>query len=193
MKKFIASSLLILAATGLSAQGVDINGGVSAGAALPVGDLYNKADFGTNAFFGVQVGGHLDFNLTDHHQIRGHLDLISMPGSRWNSGWKNDYRDLQVGADWVYNFQSPDGGWYSVAGLSFNDMKVSYDNDVYNVSGDASQNGKLGLRGGAGYTFNRTFSLEGTLNRVDVDKSGNNGFGFDTATWINVSAVFRFK
>ncbi|HEU4950778.1 MAG TPA: outer membrane beta-barrel protein [Holophagaceae bacterium] len=193
MKKLLASTLLALAATGLSAQSVDLNGGVSVGGALPVGDLYNKDSYGTNAFFGVQVGGHLDINLTSHHQIRAHLDYLYMPGSRWGSGWKNDYRTLQAGADWVYNFQSPDAGWYTIAGASINDNKVSYDNDALGISGDASQSGNLGLRGGAGYSFNRNFSLEGTLNQVFVDKNGADGFGFDTATWIGVSAVFRFK
>jgi hypothetical protein len=36
------------------------------------------------------------------------------------------------------------------------------------------------------------FSLEGTLNQVFVDKNGSDGFGYDTATWAQVSAVFRF-
>ena len=193
MKKLLASTLLALAATGLSAQGVDINGGVSAGAALPVGDLHDKDSIGTNSFFGVQVGGHLDFNITGHHQVRAHLDYISMPGDRWSSGWKNDYQILQAGADWVYNFEGPDAGWYSIAGASFNDAKVSADNRFNGASYDASQSGKFGVRGGAGYTFNRTFSLEGTLNQVFVDKNGPDGFGFDTGTWIGVSAVFRFK
>ena len=193
MKKLLASTVLALIATGLSAQGVDLNGGVTVGGALPVGDLYNKDSLGTNSFLGIQVGGHLDFNITPHHQVRAHLDYISMPGSRWASGWKNDYRTLQIGADWVYNFNDPESGWYSVAGASINDIKVSYDNGFYGVSGDASQSGRFGLRGGAGYTFNRAFSVEGTLNQVFVDKSGNDGFGFDTATWIGASAVFRFN
>jgi hypothetical protein len=60
------------------------------------------------------------------------------------------------------------------------------------VSGSASQSGNLGVRGGAGYTFNSFFSLEGTLNQVFVKQGGANGFGFDTATWAQVSAVFRF-
>ncbi len=193
MKKILASAFLALVASGLSAQGVELNGGVSAGAALPVGDLYNKDSLGTNAFFGVQVGGHLDFNITPHHQVRAHLDYLYMPGDRWSSGWKNDYRTLQIGADWVYNFNSPERGWYTVVGASINDTKVSFDNDRIGVSGDASQSGRLGVRGGAGYTFNRSFSLEGTLNQVFVDKTGQDGFGFDTASWLGVSAVFRFK
>ncbi len=193
MKNHFASALFALTATCLAAQGVDINGGVTAGAALPVGDLNSKDSLGTNAFFGAQVGGHLDFNLTSHHQIRAHLDYIYMPGDRWSSGWKNDYKTLQAGADWVYNFDSPEAGWYSVAGASVNQMKVSFDNRYSGLSGSASQSGQLGVRGGAGYTFNRAFSLEGTLNQVFVDKNGLDGFGFDTATWIGVSAVWRFN
>lgn len=193
MKKLLASTFLTLAATGLTAQGVDLNGGVTAGAALPVGDLHDKDSLGTNNFLGIQVGGHLDFNITPHHQVRAHLDYIYMPGDRWDSGWKNEYRTLQIGADWVYNFDSPERGWYSVAGATINDTKVSFDNSFNGASGDASQSGKLGVRGGAGYTFNRNFSLEGTLNQVFVDKTGNDGFGFDTATWIGATAVFRFK
>ncbi len=193
MKKLLASAFLTLASTGLAAQSVDISGGITAGAALPVGDLNSKDSYGTNAFFGAQVGGHLDFNLTPHHQIRAHLDYLTMPGDRWGSGWKNDYKTLQAGADWVYNFDSPESGWYSVAGASVNQMKVSYDNRNLGVSGSASQSGQLGVRGGAGFTFNPNFSLEGTLNQVFVDKNGDNGFGFDTATWIGVAAVWRFK
>ena len=195
MKKLLASSLLALAATGLSAQAVDINGGVSAGLALPVGDLHDKDSLGTNAFFGAQVGGHLDFNITPHHEVRAHLDYIYMPGDRWSSGVKADFRTLQIGADWVYNFENPNAGWYTIAGASINDMKASYDVDAPGggFTVDASQSGRFGVRGGAGYTFNRNFSLEGTLNQVFVDKNGNDGFGFDTATWIGAAAVFRFK
>ena len=193
MKKLLASTLLTLAASGLSAQSVDINGGVSAGAAAPVGDLHDKDSIGTNSLLGFQVGGHLDFNITEHHQVRAHLDYIYMPGDRWGSGWKNDYRTFQAGADWVYNFQNPEAGWYTIVGASVNDMKVSFDNDRLGLSGDASQSGRFGVRGGAGFSFNRNFSLEGTLNQVFVDKTGNDGFGFDTATWIGASAVFRFK
>ncbi|HJV38752.1 MAG TPA: hypothetical protein VJ528_07930, partial [Geothrix sp.] len=88
------------------------------------------------------------------------------------------------------NFQSPNQGWYTIAGASLNSVKDDYSGNGF--SGSASQSGKLGLRGGGGYTFNKMFSLEGSLNQVFVDKNGNDGFGFDTATWVQVSAVFRF-
>jgi hypothetical protein len=57
---------------------------------------------------------------------------------------------------------------------------------------EVTQSGRIGIRVGGGYTFNRTFSLEGHLNSVSVDKSGKDGLGYDSLTWLAVSAVFRF-
>jgi len=189
MRHHVALSLALL---GLPLAAQDINGGLQTGLSLPVGDLKDKTDYGTNQFFGAHIGGHLDFNLTPHHQIRGHLTYHNMPGSGWGgpNDFKNDFTILQFGADWVYNFQSPNQGWYTIAGASLNSVKNEW--DAAGFSGSASQSGKLGVRGGGGYTFNRTFSLEGSLNQIFVDKNGGDGFGFDTATWVQVSAVFRF-
>jgi hypothetical protein len=188
---------LTLALLGLPLAAQDITGGLQTGLSLPVGDLKDKSGLGTNQFFGAHVGGHLDFNLTSHHQVRGQLTYHSLPGSGWGGfvDNQNDYKVLQVGADWVYNFQSPNQGWYTIAGASINSIKDDreFTNGAgFRVSGSASQSGKLGIRGGGGYTFNRNFSLEGTLNQIFVDKNGSDGFGFDTATWAQVSAVFRF-
>ncbi|WP_257313431.1 porin family protein [Geothrix fuzhouensis] len=189
MRHRIALSLALL---GLPLAAQDITGGLQTGLSLPVGDLKDKTDFGTNQFFGAHIGGHLDFNITSHHQVRAQLTYHSLPGSGWGGvdDVKNDFKILQVGADWVYNFQSPNQGWYTIAGASINSVKDDYSGNGF--SGSASQSGKLGLRGGGGYTFNRMFSLEGTLNQVFVDKNGSDGVGFDTATWAQVSAVFRF-
>ncbi|HJU84286.1 MAG TPA: hypothetical protein VJ600_08745 [Holophagaceae bacterium] len=196
MRKLITSGVLALAAAALSAQGVDINGGLHTGLSLPMGDLHDKTDLGTNQFFGAHIGGHIDFNITPHHQVRGHLTYNRFPGSGWGGpdDWKNDYSNFQVGADWVYNFEAPDRGWYTIAGASVNSFKDDYEHNtgVGRLSGTASQSGKLGVRGGGGYTFTKNFSLEGTLNQVFVDKWGGDGFGYDTATWVAVSAVFRF-
>jgi hypothetical protein len=196
MRKLISTGVLALASIALSAQGAAINGGIQTGLSLPLGDLHDKSDLGTNNFFGAHLGGHLDFNLTSHHQIRAHLTYNTFPGSGWGgpADTKNDYSNFQAGADWVYNFQNPGSGWYSVAGASVNSFKDEYEFNTGGgrISGTASQSGKLGVRGGAGYTFNRMFSLEGTLNQVFVDKNGPDGFGFDSATWLAVSAVFRF-
>ena len=181
---------LVLAGAALSAQ--DITGGLYTGLSLPVGDLKDKSDYGTNQFFGAHVGGHLDFNLTPHHQVRAQLTYLDLPGTGWGGFYdtQNDYKVLQVGADWVYHFQNPSQGWYTIAGASINSIKDDYSGVGF--SGSASQSGKIGVRGGGGYTFNSFFSLEGTLNQVFVDKNGTDGFRFDTATWAQASAVFRF-
>ena len=183
---------LTLALLGLPLAAQDITGGLQTGLSLPVGDLKDKSDWGTNQFFGAHIGGHLDFNLTPHHQVRGQLTYHNFPGSGWGGSrdYKNDFKILQVGADWVYHFQSPSQGWYTVAGVSINNIKR--DSSSVGFSDSASQSGKIGVRGGGGFTFNRMFSLEGTLNQVTTDKNGNDPFGFDTATWAQVSAVFRF-
>jgi len=189
MRRTLVVTLALMGMT-LSAQ--DINGGVYTGLSLPVGDLKDKQDFGTNQFFGAHVGGHLDFAITPHHEVRGHVTFEGFPGSGWGGGAdvKNDIKALQVGADWVYHFQGPRQGWYTVAGASLNSIKDDFSGN--GISGSASQSGKLGVRGGGGFTFTPNFSLEGTLNQIFVDKNGNDGFGFDTATWVQVSAVFRF-
>ena len=186
MRRMCAAFLALMGMT-LSAQ--DINGGVFTGLSLPVGDLQDKSGSGTNQFFGTHVGGHLDFTLTPHHEVRAQLSYHDLPGSDWANGFftiQNDFKILQVGADWVYHFQNPRQGWYSIAGASINSIKN--DSTYYSTS----QSGKLGICGGGGYTFNKLFSLEGTLNQIFVDQNGSNGFGFDTATWVQVSAVFRF-
>lgn len=187
------SSLCILGFMGtcLSAQ-VKLDGGIQTGLTLPVGDLKDKEDFGTNNFFGAHVGGHLDFNITPHHQVRGEITYHIMPGTRFSGPLqvKNDFKDLQFGADWVYNFTSPSSGGYFLAGANFNNFQVDFDGVP--GSGSSSQSGRLGVRVGGGYTFSRAFSLEGSFNQANVDKFGPDGFGFDTASWIQVSAVFRF-
>lgn len=189
MRRILAATLAL---GGLALAAQDISGGVYTGLSLPVGDLKDKSDFGTNQFFGAHVGGHLDFRLAPRHELRAHLTLQKFPGSGWGlaTDYKNDYTALQVGADWVYHFQGPRTGWYTVAGASINSMKAEVDSNLGGYS--ASQSGRFGVRGGGGYTFTPTFSLEGTLNQVFVDKGGRDGFGFDTATWVQVSAVFRF-
>ena len=183
---------LAVALAGVSLSAQDITGGLQTGLSLPVGDLKDKMDAGTNQFFGAHIGGHLDFNLTSHHQVRAQLTYTNLPGSGWGGFFDTqvDYKILQVGADWVYSFQNPNQGWYTIAGASINSVKAEV--SQVGFSGSASQSGKIGVRGGGGYTFNRMFSLEGTLNQILVDKGGSDGFGFDTATWVQVSAVFRF-
>lgn len=191
MKNIILTLVVAIMGPCLSAQ-THIDGGIQTGLSLPVGDLKDKENFGTNNFFGVHVGGHLDFNITSHHQVRGQITYISMPGSRFsgNQQVKNDFKNLQIGADWIYNINNPRSGGYFLAGANVNSFQVDFDGIP--GSGSASQSGRMGVRVGGGYTFSRSFSLEGSFNQANVDKFGPDGFGFDTASWIQVSAVFRF-
>ncbi len=182
---------LALAGPLLSAQ--DLSGGLQTGLSLPVGDLKDKPAAGTNALFGAHIGGHLDFALTPHHEVRAQLTFHGLQGSDWGGAYgniKHDYKILQAGADWVYHFQGPRQGWYTIAGASLNSIKDDYSGN--GLSGSSSQSGRLGVRGGGGFTFNPAFSLEGTLNQIAVNQYGAEGFGFDMATWVQVSAVFRF-
>lgn len=183
---------LALALSGAALAAQDMTGGVYTGLSLPVGDLKDKSGLGTDQFFGAHVGGHLDFTLTPHHEVRAQVTFVKFPGSSWGGPGdpKNDYSALQFGADWVYHFDSPRSGWYTVAGASLNSIKDDYSSNF--GGGSASQSGKLGVRGGGGFTFTPSFSLEATLNQIFTDSGGSDGFGFDTATWIQVSAVFRF-
>ena len=186
---------LVLAGTALAAQ--NVTGGVYTGISSGLGDLKDKSDLGTNQFFGAHVGGHLDFTLNAKHEVRAHLTLQHLPGTGWGgfADPKNDYKAFQAGADWIFHFHGPRTGWYSIAGASVNSIKDEWEytnGGGFRVSGTDSQSGKLGVRGGAGYNFTPLFSVEATLNQIFVDKGGNEGFGFDTATWVQVSAVWRF-
>ncbi|WP_306590917.1 outer membrane beta-barrel protein [Geothrix sp. 21YS21S-4] len=190
-------AVLTLAFLALPLAAQDITGGLYTGLSLPGGDLKDKSGWGTNQFFGVHVGGHLEFPIAPRQEIRAHLTYQSFPGSGWGGfeNAQNDFKILQAGADWVYRFRSPNLGWYALAGASLNSVKNDWeytDGAGIRRGGSYSQSGKLGARGGAGYIFNRNFSVEGTLNQVFVDKHGGDGFNFDTATWLQASAVFRF-
>ena len=185
----------LLAGSALAAQTPTIN--LATGLSLPMGDLKDRADFGTNQFFGTHLGGQLNFAITSRHAVRAQLTYQHFPGSSWGgfAAARNDFGALQAGADWVYQLDQPYRGWYTIAGASLNQVKDSWDyvnGAGRRVSGSSSQGGKLGVRGGGGYAFSRRFALEGTLNQIFVDANGGDGFGFDTATWIQVSAVFRF-
>ena len=195
MRKSIAIAIAVLALP-LAAQG--INGGVYTGLSLPVGDLKDKSGSGSNQFFGAHVGGHLDFAITPNHEVRAHVTYQRFPGSNWGGLYdyaKNDYSAFQVGADWVYHFEGPSQGWYTIAGASVNSIKDDYEYTTGSgrrISGSASQSEKIGVRGGGGYSFSPALSIEGTLNQVFTDKYGSDGFDFTTATWAQFSVVFRF-
>ncbi len=201
--KSLSLAVACLAATGLQAQ-TYINGGMQAGAMIPTGDFSDKRDsygdyVGAHEGLGLHFGGHLDFNFTQHSQLRLHLDFMGFAGKRddiytdyyYDGTRQNAFGVTQFGADYVHNFESPSRGGYFLAGMSLNNIKETVKFSNYRDY-DASQSGKLGLRIGGGYTFNRVVSVEGHLNTISVDKTGTDGFGFDAMTFVSVSAVFRF-
>lgn len=196
---FKFTTALLLAANSLVAQSTALNGGLHAGLGIPTGDFADKKDvyganLGANDGIGLHFGGHLDFNFTPHHQLRVHLTsngFASKEETIFGFTQQNTFGVAQLGADYVFNATSPIRGGYFLAGLSVNKVKATYETAGL-PDYDIDQSGRLGLRVGGGYTFNRVFSLEGHLNSVSVEKSGADGLGFDAITWLSVSAVFRF-
>jgi hypothetical protein len=201
-KAFLA--LTLLAGTSLAAQGVPMNGGLQVGLSLPTGDFADKKDragtyLGANDGAGFHFGGHLDFNFTLHHQLRLIANVNGFAskeqdlfvGGLYQGTRQNAFAVAQVGADYVYNLGSPTRGGYFLAGVNLNQVKAKADFSAF-ADQEITQSGRLGLRVGGGYTFNRLFSLEGHLNSVAVDKDGADGLGYDTISWLAVSAVFRF-
>jgi len=194
----LALPLLLLAGSGLLAQSPTLNGGLQAGLNFPVGDFADKKDggyyVGANGGLGVHFGGHLDLNFTQHHQLRLILNangFASKEQTLFGSTQQNTFGVAQLGADYVFNATSPVQGGYFLVGLNVNKVKATYELAGY-PDVEANQSGRLGLRVGGGYTFNRIFSLEGHLNSVSVEKNGVDGLGMDALTWLSVSAVFRF-
>lgn len=203
MRRFILP-LCLIAGTSLGAQSLRMNGGLQVGLGLPTGDFADKkspnGDFqGANDGLGIHFGGHLDFNFTQHHQLRLIANINGFASKKqdtYSGGFydgtrQNTFGISQFGADYVYNAGTPSRGGYFLAGLNLNQVKAKAEFSYYGNS-EVTQSGRVGVRVGGGYNFSRVFSLEGHLNSVAVDKSGPDGLGYDSLTWVSVSAVFRF-
>lgn len=191
-------ALVLAAGSALTAQTTTINGGLQTGLSFPTGDFADKKIggyyVGANEGVGIHFGGHLDFNFTQHHQLRLMLNVngfASKEQSIYGDNQQNSFGVTQFGADYVFNATSPTRGGYFLVGLNINKIKAKYE-----LTGmpdyEANQSGKVGFRIGGGYNFNRVFSLEGHFNSISVDKSGVDGFEMDNLTWVTASAVFRF-
>ena len=196
--------LFLLVGTCLLGQSTTLNGGLQTGLNVPTGDFADKkaptGDYlGANEGFGLHVGGHLDFNFTLHHQLRLILNVNGFAskqqdiysGGFYDGTRQNSFSVVQLGADYVFNAGSPTRGGYFLVGLNLNQVKAKADFSFY-PDQEVTQSGRVGLRVGGGYTFNRLFSLEGHLNSVSVEKNGTDGLGYDAVSWLAVSAVFRF-
>jgi len=191
--------LLLIAGTSLVAQSTTINGGLQTGLSLPTGDFADQKDSngyydGANKGLGIHFGGHLDFNFTQHHQMRLILNVNGFASNEqtiFGNKNQNSFGITQFGADYVFNGTSPNRGGYFLVGLNINKVKAKYELTGY-PDFESNQSGKIGFRIGGGYNFNRVFSLEGHANSVSVDKNGSDPMFMDSLTWVTVSAVFRF-
>lgn len=216
-------AILALAGAGLQAQSTDLRGGFLLGFSSPTGNLRNDGIAGTNRTDAYNIGAHVDFNMDGHNQIRPHFTYTYMPGSDiqfsdWYGpgnywGWdvQNKYKIYQLGADWVYNFDNFENGFYTVLGLSI--TKIQNDWSFYNFdlnnpwntwstwpySGTASQT-KPAWRLGVGVNFSPGLAVECTYNMMNTDANPfwytylypGDGFNFSSANWLQVSAVLRF-
>jgi len=197
-------SLALLATTGLMAQGLRTNWGLQAGLSFPTGDFADKKDrngdnLGAHEGGGLHFGGHFDFNFTHNHQLRLMLDATAIAGKKqdiyrdglYDGTRQNIFGVGQLGADYVFNATSPSRGGYFLVGLNVNRVKGLAEYSLH-PSSNVTQSCRPGFRVGGGYTFNRIFSVEGHVNSVSVEKSGQDGLGYDAIHWLAVSAVFRF-
>ena len=126
--------------------------------------------------------------MTDSAFTSAAISTSTSPQDTYSGGFydgtrQNTFGISQFGADYVYNAGSPSRGGYFLAGLNLNQVKAKAEFSYYGDS-EVTQSGRVGLRVGGGYNFNRVFSLEGHLNSVAVDKSGADGLGYDSLTWV---------
>jgi hypothetical protein len=187
-----------LAALTASAQNTAINGGMQVGLGFPAGDFASKKEsnlfVGANQGIGMHFGGHLDFNYNPNHELRLILNFNGFASKEQDIGFgtqQNSFSIAQLGADYVYNFSSYLKGGYIFGGLNFNRVYAKYELSTFG-NADATQTGRVGLRIGGGYNFNRVFSLEGHFNNVSVQKDGDDGMGMDAISWAAVTCSFRF-
>ena len=189
MRRLLAVTLAFM---GMALSTQDTSGGVYTGLSLPVGDLNDKSGLGTNQFVGTQVGGHLDFTLSPNHEVRAQVTYHNLPGSDWGTANGSAQNDLDP-AGWrglglplpepkqrlVHHCRSlsqlPQGQF----------QRIRFQRQRQTERRDRHPRGRR-------YTFSKIFFLEGTLNQIFVDLKRSHGIGFDTATWVQGSAVFRF-
>jgi hypothetical protein len=183
--------------------------GLLGGLSTPIGALYSEENCGTNKRLGYHLGGFVDFNLTTHHQLRTSLSYSKLPGSSWDheynvikhhhlfevaKSYTNTYTLKQLGADWVYNFDTSIIGWYSILGLNYFQFKndgeyiKSINDHIVCEETYTDKQSLLAFKGGVGYNFNPTISLESTYNQGSVSK---NTFGFNKAKWLQTSLVIH--
>ncbi|MBI3131849.1 MAG: outer membrane beta-barrel protein [Acidobacteria bacterium] len=184
--------LLLLSLTALAASGGP-HFGVVAGLASPVGELRHHDQLGTHFGFSAHLGLVAQGRLNDRNELRGQLTFLSFPGHSFpaSKAWP-DYRDLQMGLDWVHGFRGLDRSAYMLVGVTVNRFQVSPGGPFAGSMDSQTQSGALGGKVGGGFAFSRRFRLEGQFNQVQIKRFGASGLGFTPAQWVQASAVFQF-
>jgi hypothetical protein len=185
---------------------VKIRFGLVGGLLLPLGDLKTKEILGTNRPLGIQLGVQASHDITQHHEVRASLLYGYLPGSNWSETYwhkgsvytesdKNSYRFLQLGGDWVYNFENPHQGWYSSLGATLSNLEAKHhyemviDDELDNAKDKNCNQNVLGLKGGMGYMFSKNTSLEGCYNYLNTDEKE---FIVGGASYVSVNFIYRF-
>jgi len=134
-------------------MGQEFQPGIHAGVNFPLGDLGSAVDHRP----GITVGGHLGIYYGGGHELRPRVDYTDYEGGWTPAGDsfnKNHISAWQVGCDYLYYTETRPQGLYLTMGLGYQWWNVSPDN------GPSANKSSLSMAAGAGYRFNRTFSLE---------------------------------
>lgn len=147
----LASSLCLAGA----AVAQDVQFGVQGGVNIPFGNLGDALDNRP----GIQVGGHAGIYYGNGHELRPRLDFTYYQGGYFPGVHDNLERNTisawGLGCDYVYYTEMRPQGFYLTMGLGYQWWTVSP------REGSDTTNSSLSMAAGAGYRFNRSFSLEG--------------------------------
>ena len=161
------NTFLILAlgsSLALSAQTPEA--GVQAALSLPAGDLSD------NANFGLQMGGHVQWDFRGGHGLVARADLTFYTSNNGTS-----VNNLAVGADYTYHFEVRRQGPYVLGGLTLANYHTGFRNSSRNDS-------NLGIALGGGYDLDRHLGLQARFT--------TNSVGPGTYGAFNVGVTYTF-
>jgi opacity protein-like surface antigen len=149
------------------AMAQSVEPGIHGGLNIPMGDLGDALDHR----LGVTLGGHAGIYYGGGHELRPRLDFTFYNGGYTpvGSGFSKNKVDLwNLGCDYLYYTEMRPVDPYLTMGLGYGWWTVS-------PSGGSDQtNSGLTMAAGAGYRFNRMFSLEGRFTTGQFrDSSGS--------------------
>ncbi len=195
-KTFLALSVSPLAAQGFSG-GLHLNGVVA------LGPLNTDEAGGTHKAFAFNLGGgHVAYAFDARNELVLGFNAANWKGSRTSPlpglYLTNDYTFHQVGLDWRHRYaNAPQFG--CVGGLSLAtrvERNLSVEPSValgsFGSTDITTQSNRPGVKVGTFFRPVSWFSLEGSLNHVWLKKRPGTADRLDSASWLQVSAIFHF-